>query len=213
MKQIHNSFSWHEKPTWSWPNNDDKLCLVNDWVRDADVAFKHVERKRVAVQAGGACGVWPAYLAKHFKRVITFEPVRENYECLKKNIEPYDNIKSFPCGLSSDLSHKINMQVDETEKRNAGAHYASLGGKIPCVTIDRLNLKACDFIALDVEGFEEAALKGAAKTIERHSPVIMVEEKPLPHMRQGQHLKARAYLESIGYKQVESIHRDVVFKR
>jgi len=213
LKQIHNSFSWYPRPTWHWPNHDEKLVQVNDWVRDADIAFKYVKRFDIAVQAGGACGVWPVYLSNHFKRVITFEPVKANAECLKKNIEGFANIKFFPAALSDTIG-TASMAVDAAEKNNCGAfHISGQGQNTPTVTIDRLNLKACSLIALDVEGFEGKALKGAAKTIEKFSPVIMVEEKPLPHLKNGEHLEARQYLESIGYRAVDAIHRDVVFIR
>ena len=49
---------------------------------------------------------------------------------------------------------------------------------IPMVTIDSLNVN-CDLIQLDVEGFEENALKGAYLTIERCKPVIIIEQKRL----------------------------------
>lgn len=213
MKQVHNNFSWYPKTTWYWPNHDEKLVQVNDWVRDADIAFKHIDKFDLAIQAGGACGVWPVYLSKHFQRVVTFEPVKSNIECLKKNIEGIDNISFFPCGLS-DTDSALKMCLDDIEKNNCGAYYSGENGvKVPAMTIDKLNLKACSFIALDVEGFEHKALKGAKNTINKFSPVIMIEEKPLPHLKNGEHLEARKYLESIGYKQVDVIHRDVVFKR
>jgi FkbM family methyltransferase len=216
LKQIHNSFSWYPHPTWYWPNHDESLLKVNNWVRDVDIAFKHIEKFNVVVQAGGACGIWPAYLSNHFKRVVTFEPVKTNIECLKKNIETIGNISFFPCGLS-DSEQPLHMCLDDVEKNNCGAFYANKEGnwnsKVPAIALDNLNLKACDFIALDVEGFEGKALIGAKKTIEKFSPVIMVEEKKLPHLRKGEQFEARKYLESIGYKQVEQVHRDVVFKR
>ena len=213
MKQIHNTFSWYSRPTWYWPNHDEKLVQVNDWVRDADIAFQYIKTFDVAVQAGGACGVWPVYLAGHFKRVVTFEPVKTNAECLKMNIKGIKNISFLPAALSDTIG-KVNVSVDDAEKNNCGAfHISKHGQQTPTVTIDRLNLPACSFIALDVEGFEGKALKGAAKTIKKFSPVIMVEEKPLPHLKNGEHLEARQYLESIGYKEVAKIHRDVVFIR
>jgi FkbM family methyltransferase len=213
LKKIHNSFSWYPSPTWWWPSHDDKLAQVNDWVRDADVALKHIDKRDICVQAGGACGVWPAYLAQHFKRVITFEPVKTNAECLKLNVKGIKNVSFLPCGLS-DKKEVLRINLDDSEINNCGAYYCSKEGeKIPVITIDSLKLKACSFIALDVEGMEKNALMGAKDTIDKFSPVVMIEEKPLPHMHPGDHLKARVYLESIGYKQVDAIHRDVVFKR
>lgn len=211
MKQIHNTFTWHKKPAWYWPNRDEKLKQVNDWVRDADIAFKHIKKFDLAVQAGGACGVWPVYLSNHFRRVITFEPVKENAEALKMNIEGIKNISFLPCALA-DKKTVLQMRVDDFEKNNSGAFYAGTEGqKTPAIAIDSLNLKACSFIALDLEGFEGKALQGAKETISKFKPVIMVEEKPLPHLKNNEHLEARRFLESIGYKQVDSIHRDVVF--
>ncbi|MFW0776214.1 MAG: FkbM family methyltransferase [Rickettsiales bacterium] len=210
MKQIPNSFTWYDRPNWYWPSHDEKLKQVNDWVRDADIAFKHIKRFDVAVQAGGACGVWPAYLAKHFKYVVTFEPVDTNYECLVKNVEGLPNVKHFKAALA-EKKKGLSMSLDEFEKNNCGAHYAKDGGRTPAIPIDQLNLKRCDFIALDVEGYEYQALLGAMTTIGKFKPVIMIEEKPLPHMAPDQHLKARRHLESIGYKEVDKIHRDVVF--
>ena len=119
MKQIPNSFTWYNRPNWFWPNHDEKLKQVNDWVRDADLAFNHIDRFDVAVQAGGACGVWPAYLSNHFKMVVTFEPVETNYECSVKNTEHLDNVKSFKAALA-DKKKGVSMSVDEFEKNNCG---------------------------------------------------------------------------------------------
>lgn len=212
MKQIPNTFTWHKKPIWHWPNRDEKLKQVNDWVRDADIAFKHIKKFDLAVQAGGACGVWPIYLSDHFKRVITCEPVKENAEALRRNIEGIVNISFLPCALA-DKKTVLKMRVDDVERNNSGAFYAGEDGqKTPAITIDSLNLKACGFMALDLEGFEGKALKGAEQTIIKYRPVVMIEEKRLPHLKVDEHLEARHYLESIGYKEVDRIHRDVVFK-
>lgn len=216
MKLIKNTFDWYPHETWSWPDHDEKLLQVNDWVSDADVAMKYVDKFDVCIQAGGACGVWPAYLSNHFKEVFTFEPVVSNYECLSRNIPA--GVYPFNRGLSDD-AQGLYMALDEMEHNNCGAYYPSesLGGGCGYAsrssTIDGFDFDKCDLIALDIEGHEGKALKGAAKTIEQFSPVIMIEEKPLPHLRNGVHLEARKYLESIGYKQVDQIHRDVVFTR
>lgn len=213
MKRIRNDFSWYPRTEWYWPNHDEKLIQVNDWVRDADIALKHTTKRSLVIQAGGACGVWPVYFSKHFKQVVTFEPVKSNIECLKKNIEGYENISFFPCALSSD-GKPMRLDLDDSEKNNCGAyHYSSTGVRVPSMRIDDIKIKDCALICLDLEGMEYDALVGASETIEKFSPVIMIEEKPLPYMDQGDHLFARQYLESLGYKQVDSIHRDLVFKR
>ena len=47
--------------------------------------------------------------------------------------------------------------------------------QIPMMTIDGLNLNACDMIQLDVEGFEQYAIRGAIATIQKFKPVIIAE--------------------------------------
>jgi FkbM family methyltransferase len=49
------------------------------------------------------------------------------------------------------------------------------GEEVPVITIDSLKLSRCDFLKVDVEGMELAALRGAKETIGRHRPILYVE--------------------------------------
>jgi hypothetical protein len=63
------------------------------------------------------------------------------------------------------------------------------------------DLPAIDYIKIDVEGFEKKVLLGAARTIERDSPLIVIEQNEI--VLDGDHkYSAKEYLESIGYRQV-----------
>ena len=78
------------------------------------------------------------------------------------------------------------------------------------MTIDDLKLNCCDLIVLDVEGSELDALKGAKSTIERFHPVVMLEQKSLPHMN-GAATAASDYLcKTFGYFVAGSVHRDII---
>lgn len=48
-------------------------------------------------------------------------------------------------------------------------------GKIPTIRIDDLDLKACDLIMLDTEGYEFNILLGAMKTILMYKPTLCIE--------------------------------------
>lgn len=217
MKKIPNPFDWYPRDFWYWPDHDEKLLQVIHQVHDLDQVLPLIPNKRVCIQAGGACGVWPAYLAQHFDVVYTFEPASENFNCLNKNINDVNIFAAI--GALADVKGVFDLNLDLPEKSNCGAVYLSCidtnetNEACASITIDSLSKKAVDFICLDIEGCEEKALRGAAKTIERCNPVIMIEEKPLPHLKPGEHLKARQFLESIGYKEVLKVNRDVVFKR
>lgn len=211
MKKLPNKFAWYPKQCWAWPDTDTKLQQVNEWVADIDAIIPHVKKFDVCVQAGGACGVWPVRFADFFERVFTFEPDPENFACLESNCEGYEEIVPFNVALGREPG-TCNLALHAQELGNAGAHYAVPGSNCRVIAIDDLRLQDCDLIQLDVEGAEFNALLGAASTIAKFRPVVVIEEKPLPQQgTEGAHLVARYQLEEWGYREVTKLHRDVVF--
>ena len=212
MRQIPNTFTWYARAFWSWPTNDTELERFNSWVADLDYALERVEDFSICVQAGGACGVWPARLAQDFATVITFEPDPENFMALVANTRHLKNISALQHAVS-DASGFGSLQRNDLEKDNAGASYLTTGGEVSVVSIDDLNLPSCGLIQLNIEGREISALQGAEQTLRKYKPVVMIEEKPLPQMAdQGiDLLAARRFLGSLGYQPVAAIHRDIVF--
>ena len=185
-----------------WPE-EDKECkrAVFHTVSDIDRAIVLCEGRKLAFQAGGNCGVWPCYLAKHFEKVITCEPDETNFECLLKNKTP--NTEPIMAALGSK-----HGSVDlEREPGNIGAHYVKGEGKIPQITIDDFDLKECDLICLDIEGMEYEALMGAKNTLEKFRPVIMVEDKGLSE----KYGTPKGWSDNFpGYRVVARINRDVI---
>jgi FkbM family methyltransferase len=55
------------------------------------------------------------------------------------------------------------------------SYAAEAGVTVPMVSIDSLKLERLDFLKLDVEGMEMDVLKGAAETIRRCKPMMLIE--------------------------------------
>lgn len=190
---------------WRWPAYDTELIKVFGECSALSQVLPLCKHKRTAVQAGGACGVWPWLLGEQFDTVLTFEPDPVNFDCLKSNAP---DALAYRAALGR-ASGSVKMVRPASEATNAGAQYVVAGGDIPQMAIDEFCLTDCDFLQLDVEGAEHLALEGARHTIHRCKPVIMIESKVLPH---GDFRKeAQQFLKGAGYRMVLSIRNDDVW--
>jgi len=77
------------------------------------------------------------------------------------------------------------------------------------MTIDSLNLNP-DLIQLDVEGFEENAIRGAQKTIMRSRPIIIIEQKKLAKNGMND-AEIAIMIQRMGYFFAERVWSDNVF--
>jgi len=69
---------------------------------------------------------------------------------------------------------------------------------IRSLTIDALELKRIDLIKIDIEGMEIDAIDGAAKSLERYHPILIVESI------KSDKAMLRARLEAFGYRSFET---------
>lgn len=225
MKYIDHPFVWTNRSRWAWPSDDVKLLQVINDVNDVEAIIKkyvNVNRPdyglRTCIQAGAACGIWPYRLSLMFDRVITCEPLDENFECATLNLASRDNVKLAQGVLGSGQEGgMVGMKQHPNERNNAGSQQVELDfneevSTYPVFTIDGLvdDDDAVDFIALDLEGYELQALKGAAEILESDHPVVMVEDKGLSTkfgVRKGAVVD---YLRNFGYSVAETIKRDVI---
>jgi FkbM family methyltransferase len=160
-----------------WPDFDVRCraAVVTECAAAMPIVLPLVKEKRVCVQAGGNVGVYPLALAKVFDQVITFEPDAANFDCLSINADK-SNIQRWWGALGAEQGQ---CSVVPTERDNCGAHKTVPGSAVWVDTIDSIPLDACDLIWLDIEGAEADAIKGAMATIEKFSPIIVLEEKGL----------------------------------
>ena len=206
-----------------WSPNHESQGVIDirvEWARKWMVAMDLIEKtgrgtKRV-IQAGGNVGIFPVGLSQHFDEVVTFEPVPEIYECLLKNIEPYENIKPFNHGLGES---KYSAKVDWEQKGNSGGTKIknSESGSLSVVRLDDFEYDQVDMLWLDIEGFEHKALLGAKELIRKHSPVIILENKGfIPEYPSGVDGsdEFREWVENtFGYKHILRSMRDDFFER
>lgn len=152
-------------------------------------------------------------------KVWCFEPNRENYRCAAVTvaINGLANIELANAGLGS-RDEVLSVKV-------ADEHGRALGGASEIVEeptdahAQPVRIVAIDsavppdrhvsIIQLDVEGYEEQALKGALETIGRCLPILILEVLPTSTL-----LESDWFFENIrrlGYTKSCNLHRNVVF--
>lgn len=126
--------------------------------------------KKVVVQAGGCLGLWPKILAYSFEWVYTFEPQAQAFFFLSLNCSE-KNIIKMQMALGAE-----NKSVIARMTNTPGRCKVVPDGFVPMITLDTLNLSACDALLLDTEGYEFDILQGGIKTINKFRPIILCED-------------------------------------
>lgn len=215
---IHREIAQHESGWWVPAQTGGSFAK---WMASSEAhieaACRHVRQFELAVQAGAHIGAWAALLAAKFGQVHCFEPDPNNKRCAERNLAALTNVKLHTVGLgdkaaelrwSRSLSNSGKMKIDVLGR---GKGRTPVEEFVPVITLDGLALPACDFLALDIEGYELAALRGAQGTVKRFRPVILVED--LPHAAwHGLPLDGvRNWMAGNGYREAERIDDDVIW--
>ena len=138
-------------------------------------AFPYVRVWNCAIDVGGHCGYWAYEMAQRFAVVHAFEASPANYQCLIKNIAEFDNVHTYNLAVGAEPGW-CAIKNDKKRPGNSGSNFIVPGsGDVQVVTLDSLNFAACDFLKIDVEGYELRVLEGAGELIKRCRPVISME--------------------------------------
>ena len=168
-----------------------------------------LKNQRVAIDGGAHVGAWSRLMAEHFDEVKSFEPSPDNYECLRKNTEGFPNVEIFNVALGAeDGTGSLHEPVNPG---NSGAAWLVRGDDFEIRSIDSYKFDEVDFIKLDVEGFEPFAVAGAEETLERCSPMVLVEQKELCARFGLHYMEAGKILEEMGYRLAATMNNDYVY--
>lgn len=208
---------------WAFPDSD--RFMVREIAADGTYQRSHVEAAlrwvvdwSAALDGGAHVGTWSRLLSPRFGRVLAFEPALDTFVCLGRNMDAQGchNVECLQRALGSAPGW-VDMVMDsaETQRGNTGGRFAREAGNgaVERVTIDSLGLERLGFLKLDVEGAEVDALKGAAATLLRCEPIVLIENKG--HERRYGYAKGEAvnWLLQMGYRRLEKVGRDEIFGR
>ena len=203
---------------WAFPDADEfmvsELHGGRYQIEHLAAALSYVKGTALAIDGGAHVGTWSRVMARTFDRVIAVEPSPDTYEALAANLAAFGcaNVEPRQVALGA-APGRVLMALDaENEARkNTGARHVEPGGTIPLETIDGWQLPALDFLKLDVEGSEAAALLGARETLLRHRPIVLYEEKGLARRHRISPAGPEAFLRSIRYRLLQVVGCDRIW--
>lgn len=152
----------------------------------------------------GIYSYWMSHAVGDQGRVYAFEPQPELHQELEKLIQTFklQNVSQVELALSS-AKGVLPLSRPESMSGSASLDWSGEGWnriEVAVSTVDDfLNEAAASrvsFIKCDIEGHEEAAFRGAQKTLERDAPVLLFE----CNRELAEKNTLFAYLESLNYE-------------
>jgi|GEM_PF-5552666 len=117
-------FRWNKHPVYYRAHTSDRGIIYNILIQKGKKAEYYVPDEispNVIFDIGGNIGITAIWLAEKYPaaRIYSFEPVAENFEILKKNVEPYSNINAYNFGLGESTC-TLDMFANEDSTNQGG---------------------------------------------------------------------------------------------
>jgi FkbM family methyltransferase len=140
-------------------------------------------RDRAAIDVGANEGLFSLYLAKHARRVYALEPnplcVARLRRLLPRRVELLSVAASDHAGTADLRFDPQNTGIGTVEVANDLQLNPGIGSidrtPVALARLDDLVSEPVSFIKIDVEGHEEAVLRGATGLIARDRPSFLIE--------------------------------------
>jgi FkbM family methyltransferase len=163
-----------------------------------EIYSKMINKDSYCIDAGANLGFHSIQFGKLGKKVHSFEPQSYVYNQLCANVllnNLSDVIESYKVGLGAEEENKQMWNIEHENWVGDGMH--NWGGRgiiqdnldperannneyreedvIKVVALDSLNISKCDFMKIDVQGYEHNLLIGAENLINNNKPIIFLE--------------------------------------
>jgi len=164
------SLAWNNKKIYYRTSSSDMMLIYEILLKSKykrEYYFPEELKPKVIFDIGGNIGITSVYLASLFPeaQIYTFEPLKENFEILKKNTSQFNNIEVFNFGLGAkNGSFKLYLSDDE-ENYGGVSFYSEVEGNMSepyteCEVknvndvIQEIGVTSVDLIKIDTEGAE-----------------------------------------------------------
>lgn len=160
---------------------------------------KYIHPNRNILEIGGHCGtssIIYSYFLKNEKKIYVYEPQRNMYNLLVKNItqnnlqnkiipnnlgvfcfEGYGKMNNIDLDGGGGIVDKRYNEENHLNCNFGGIGLGNDGENINLTTIDNMNLDDIGYIHCDAQGSENFIFSKGIETIKKYRPVILYENK------------------------------------
>lgn len=196
---------WTKKAgTWFWAGRE---WLVGE--PELRVLGSFLDRSGVFVDAGANTGAYSMTAGRFAGRVVAFEPNPHLAAHLRVVVRAQDRVceaalsdtartETFTVPNGRGIGqHSRGALIGATQPPGSATPDGMLTFPVRTCVLDDESLGAVQLLKIDVEGHENAVLRGAAGTLDAHRPVVLVEaeERHTP----GTIAEMRTFMESRHY--------------
>jgi FkbM family methyltransferase len=202
----------------SGPRDDHYLDLEKDglrtWEHEAlSIWAREVRKAEIAVDIGAYLGIYSIVAAKlGCPRVLALEPNSSNFARLQRNLslnDVGDSVESHRVAIGAE-SKTVSMITPGGRPNSSGSQISNsptgrelesweVESEVDMVTLDSLladETARISVIKIDAEGYELFILQGATRTLNSHSPSILIEL-----LNEDNKNETDNFLENFGYSQ------------
>jgi len=171
------------------------------------------DRDRDSIDIGANEGCYVSVMRRLSRNVVAFEPIPWLVDKLESRYGNDVDIRKIALSNKSGrttllvpIVNGIDIEGCATVDARAASHYASHRQvDVETARLDDIYTADAGFIKIDTEGHEEAVLEGAAQTIARSRPRLLVEI--VDYLAPGAARRIGSFFEQLGY------HGHFIYKR
>lgn len=194
------------------------------WERDTLEFMMRCDPDGDIVHAGTYFGDLVPGLARSRRdgaQVWAFEPNPENFRCARLTVElnALENVTLVNAGLGSErATPALRVRNDSGQALGGASHFVrneAQSSPSECIRVDVVPVdevvppdRKVAILQLDVEGYQDPAIRGAMRTIERCKPVVILENQS-----PGKQDWILDYLASLGYRSTRQLHDNTAYER
>ena len=212
MKQFQSS----NGTIWNFPDSEQHFIMMlnskpeyQDHVKS--FILQHADKLdfNYVLDIGANVGLWTRWFSNiGAKKIDCFEPMKENFECLKLNTKDLLGIDLYNTALGDSIGG-ITLYTTAKNTNSGSATMFSVGeltvpNQVLCEKLDTYDLSPT-FIKIDVQGAELKVFKGGVKMLTRCKPSLIVE-------CEGGNSESIEFLKTLGYGVIGQAKNDYLLK-